>query len=188
MPLSVACQERCRMLKLRQHMIDRCCKPEHPCFAYYGGRGITVCDRWLKSPQAFIDDIGPRPVGMTMDRIDNDRGYGPDNFRWATRAEQVRNRRNSIWVEIDGRRMVLKDACAHLGKRYDSVWVRVKHGMPIAQALTMPAKKRALSPSMAAHIRSQIAAGNRQCEIARALGVSQAAVSDVALGKTYVNH
>lgn len=122
-------------------MIDRCTKPRHPSFKDYGGRGITVCERWLRSPQAFIDDMGPRPPGGTLDRRDNDKGYSPSNCRWATRSEQVCNRRNNIKVIVDGVAMVLKHACAARGVHYDTIWNRVRKGMSPADALAKPVQR-----------------------------------------------
>jgi hypothetical protein len=76
-----------------ESMIRRCTNPHDAAWKYYGGRGITVCDRWLHSFENFFADMGPRPEGMTLDRRDNDRGYSPDNCRWATWAVQIANRR-----------------------------------------------------------------------------------------------
>jgi len=75
-----------------QAMITRCTNPRSDGWQYYGAKGITVCDRW-KSFVNFLADMGERPAGRTLDRKNNDQGYEPDNCRWATPAEQSKNRR-----------------------------------------------------------------------------------------------
>lgn len=76
-------------------MKDRCRRKNHRQYAYYGGRGITVCDRWLKSYSNFLDDMGKRPSSdYSLDRINNSGNYEPGNCRWATRSEQNKNRRD----------------------------------------------------------------------------------------------
>lgn len=96
-------------------MISRCENSKTPAYPRYGGRGISVCERWRKSFDAFVEDMGARPNGTSLDRIDNDRGYEPGNCRWATAQQQARNRRSSWVVEIDGERMGLKEACIRAG-------------------------------------------------------------------------
>lgn len=75
-------------------MIKRCENPNAQAYRYYGGRGITVCERWRRDFAAFLADMGERPEGHSLDRIDNDKGYGPENCRWADKFTQSRNRRN----------------------------------------------------------------------------------------------
>jgi hypothetical protein len=84
------------------HMLARCYDPGNVRYLDYGGRGVTVCDRWRESFEHFLVDVGPRPGrGWSLDRIRNDQGYAPSNCRWSSAIEQVRNRRPRAEVARD---------------------------------------------------------------------------------------
>jgi hypothetical protein len=100
---------------------DNC--PEH-----YKLRGISICDQWINSFDAFLSDMGECPEGLTLERIKNDAGYEPRNCRWATQAEQTRNTRRTIRVMVRGQEMCLKDACTEIGANYDRVRSRIRLG------------------------------------------------------------
>lgn len=97
-------------------IIQRCTNPKSKAFKDYGGRGITVCEMWRCSFEAFMDDMGPKPSpSMTIERKDNSLGYEPGNCVWATRVEQARNTRRNRWIEFQGERFILKEWAAKFG-------------------------------------------------------------------------
>lgn len=116
------------------HMINRCTNPKNSGWKNYGGRGITVCERWL-SVQNFIADMGERPPGTTIDRINNDLGYSPDNCRWASPREQSRNSRRNRWLTFKGKTQCLQDWARELGINRTTLSHRLKkHSVELALA------------------------------------------------------
>lgn len=106
-------------------MRARCLSPTHKQYAGYGGRGITVCDRWRDSFENFYADMGARPSpDHQLDRINNDQGYFPENCRWATRAENMRNRR--VTVRYGG--LTLRELADKTGENYYTLKTRAFRG------------------------------------------------------------
>lgn len=126
-------------------MIRRCHNQKHPRYADYGGRGVHVCDAWRGNFAAFIEHVGWRPSPeLTLDRIDNNRGYEPGNIRWVTYSEQNKNRRNVILVTDDGETSCLKDYCRKIGRPYKLTLERIrKYGWSIERAVDPTPGKRA---------------------------------------------
>lgn len=120
-------------------MKRRCNNPTDPNYKHYGGRGIYVCDRWLVPSagfKAFCEDMGPRPDGYTLERIDNDGPYSKDNCKWATNEEQYANRRGNVWLELNGERRTLSQWAKHLGIPYTTLCGRYRKGFPVERILT----------------------------------------------------
>jgi len=121
-------------------MFQRCYNPNGTKYADYGGRGITVCDRWLKF-ENFYADMGDRPEGMEIDRFpDNDGNYEPGNCRWATRPEQMRNTRANRMITFQGRTQCLTDWANEIGVGCSTICTRLARGWSLERALTTPGK------------------------------------------------
>lgn len=108
---------------MRQRCLNHSCQE----FENYGGRGITICDEWSDF-QRFLNDMGPRPDGLSLERIRNNEGYHPGNCRWATREDQVRNRRTTVFYEHAGNRQSLQAWAEAIGVPYGTLWHRYKVG------------------------------------------------------------
>ena len=92
-------------------------------------KGRTICDRWMASFEAFLTDMGPRPsTGHSVDRINNDLGYSPDNCRWATRTEQARNRKGNVFVTFNGETKTTAEWGYELGLGKDTINKRIRNG------------------------------------------------------------
>lgn len=122
-------------------MISRCTRPDNKDYKWYGGAGITVCERW-KTFQNFFDDMGARPDGMSIDRIDRTLGYSPENCRWATLKEQARNQSNNRIVLYKGEYKCVKELSEYSDVAYQTIIARLNRGWSIENALNIPSRKR----------------------------------------------
>lgn len=109
--------------KVWSTMKQRCYNPSNPRYEEWGGRGITICDRWVNSFENFMADMGWRPTARhTIERKNNDGPYSPENCIWATRRTQARNRRSNHIVTIDGKSMCVREWCEFLYMRKGKVY------------------------------------------------------------------
>lgn len=123
-------------------MRRRCLRPEYADYSRYGGRGITICERW-DSFKAFHDDmIGSYKPGLTIDRIDNNGPYSPENCRWATYHTQLRNKSNNVNITINGETKCLEDWMDIYGITYGTFSKRRKKGLPLDECITKPLDHR----------------------------------------------
>lgn len=119
-----------------RNMHSRCLNPAVRSYADYGKRGISICERW-GSFDNFLADMGTRPPGCTLDRIDNDGNYEPGNCRWATLSEQASNRRRRR-VFLNGKLITTIEACKVLRLNSSTIYGRLSHGWPVWLALMAP--------------------------------------------------
>lgn len=123
----------------------RCFKKDSRDYRLYGGRGISVCDRWL-SFDNFISDMGQRPTSKHMlDRIDNNGDYSPENCRWATPVEQARNKRNNHLVPVNGRLVTLAEAQELTGVEQTTIRQRINLGWDAEKAATVKVRREKIS-------------------------------------------
>lgn len=122
-------------------MKRRCCVPSDRGFKNYGGRGIQVCHRWREFGN-FLRDMGVRPSGSSLGRIDNDGPYSPENCRWERSLQQAENRRTTVWVTWKGRRMALSAFVRNHKVPYQRTWKRIKKGWTLGEAINTPAWAR----------------------------------------------
>lgn len=126
--------------ELWKGMRARCRNPNHARYVDYGGRGIRVCARWSDF-SVFVQDMGPRPAGHSLDRIDSDLDYTPENCRWVADAVQRRNRRDNVWLTHDGKTMVVTDWAKELGVRPRVLFARLARGWSVGDTLTKPLRR-----------------------------------------------
>lgn len=124
-------------------MRSRCSDPAAIGYRNYGGRGITVCDKWNRSFDAFLADMGERPSRQTtLDRIDVNGNYEPGNCRWASKSQQCRNTRYNLVLEFNGKSLCVADWADELKMSRNAIYLRIKQGWSVERTLTTPVKSR----------------------------------------------
>lgn len=112
--------------------------PGDKMYPYYSGRGIKLCERWRSSFADFYNDMGPRPgPGYSVERVDNDGDYSPENCRWATRKEQALNTRRNLLITIGSQTKPLKVWTDEMEMTYPKIWKRLRRGWTPEQALEL---------------------------------------------------
>lgn len=128
-----------RLYNIWHKIIQRCCDPKDSAFKHYGGRGITICDEWRNSFEAFRDWalLNGYSDELTIDRIDNNGNYEPSNCRWATNEIQANNKRTNRMITYDGKTQTVKQWADELGLNYYTLHSRItKRNWSIERALT----------------------------------------------------
>jgi len=128
-------------------MKSRCYTKSNIGYPYYGGRGITVCDRWLHSFENFLSDMGERPgPEYSLDRINPNGNYRPDNCRWATRETQDNNRRANRFLTWNGKTQTIAQWAKETGISKGTILNRLNWGWPIEDALSWPSERGRVNP------------------------------------------
>jgi hypothetical protein len=127
-------------LRARDHAKGRCYNVNDPKYPLYGGRGIRMCEEWRDDFNAFFRDMGPRPKGTTLDRINVDGHYEPGNCRWATPSEQAQNRRLTLYVDWEGRKLPLVEFARDKGLSYKALHRRLRDGQSLEEAIVALSK------------------------------------------------
>lgn len=145
-------------------MRARCENPKNTAYRFYGARGIKVCERWGNF-QNFVDDMGPRPDGASIERKDNNGDYCPENCCWADRQTQGNNTRRNVFVEHGGERKTLSQWAHQLGCDMRLIWQRInRYGWPADRAIFTPIRKCAKRAAAVALLPSVFASCSMQSE------------------------
>lgn len=124
------------------NMRDRCNNKHNKSYPYYGDRGISVCERW-NDYSLFIEDMGYRPDGLELDRIDNNKGYYKENCRWSNRHQQMRNQRRSVIIEYQGESIQMNDLADRFGINKHTFKSRICYmGWSVEDAISKPIRSK----------------------------------------------
>ncbi len=123
-------------------MIGRCTRASDRAYKWYGGRGITVCNGWMKFENFYVD-MGEYPIGMQLERIDNSKGYSKENCKWATRKEQCCNRRSNVYIFANGEQKTLSQWSEITGMKPETINKRMRvSGWTASEAINTPKRKK----------------------------------------------
>jgi hypothetical protein len=178
------------LLSIWRAMHNRCYNSNQKAYRNYGGRGIVVDARWhgKEGFDEFVRDMGDRPAGGTIERVDNDGAYCPENCKWATRLEQSKNKRNTRLITANGETKHLADWARHLGCNPAAILARIQAGMSEAEAVTKPIPERPnakLTMANAEYVRQTYPMKTAQ-QLATEFGVSKKTVLNIIHNRTFV--
>jgi len=179
-----------RLLNIWRSMHNRCYNANQTSYVNYGGRGIAVDAAWhgKEGYQAFLRDMGERPEGATIERVNNDANYGPLNCRWASREEQSNNKRNNKFYTVHGKTQTLAMWAKELGCTSNAIRLRIKYGMSLEEAVSKPIPERPnskLTMDQAQAIRAGYPMLSAQ-KLAAQYGVCKKSVLNILHNRTFV--
>jgi len=125
-----------------RNMLSRCYNPKATGYQWYGGNGITVCDSWRNDFYSFLEDMGERPIGKSLDRINYQFGYTKDNCRWATYREQGNNTSANIFIEFNNQCHSISEWARRINIKTNTLQYRLYRGWSIERALTTTKQER----------------------------------------------
>lgn len=182
-----ATTENGRLLSVWLSMIARCYNPNDRAYRHYGERGIAVCADWHDFGR-FAADMDPRPDGLSLDRIDNDGPYSPENCRWADRVTQARNTRRSVVVDVGGARLHQTDLAKTSEVSESTISRRLRSGMSVAEAVSADTNKgKKLRRYQVREIKLRLCAGHGDSVVAQEFGVSRQMINQIRNGVRWVS-
>jgi hypothetical protein len=178
-----------KLIKVWRSMQHRCYNTSQKSYKDYGAKGVVVCERWLGSNgfENFVTDMGEKPEGYTIDRINVNGNYEPSNCRWASREEQANNKRTTRYLTLGDKTQTLAQWARELGCTPSAILLRLKK-MSVEKALTTPVPERAnakLTMDQARYARSQYPMRTLQ-DIATELSVSKKTILNIMHNRIFV--